>query len=244
MNVENDKVKILVIDDADVIRNSLKKFLSDYNIEVFTSNDGLEGLQRAVEYKPQLIILDLMMPNLDGIRMLRVLKVLEDVKQIPVIVITGHTNKENVIAATEAGAEKIVSKPLSKESMIRAIDDVLGKSFLVSTKKLTHYSSSEKEQLARELKRYFVNSLVTKKDSIRQYINARNRELLKLVIHELKGSAGTAGFPNVTELCVELEIVIADLTKSWDEINAKCEILLQNISQVESMRATRTTLCS
>lgn len=244
MDVENDKVKILVIDDADVIRNSLKKFLSDYNIEVITSNDGLEGLQKAVEYKPQLIILDLMMPNLDGIKMLRVLKVLENVKQIPVIVISGHTNKENVVAATEAGAEKIVSKPLSKESMIRAIDDVLGKSFLVSTKKLTPYSSSEKEQFARELKRYFVNSLVAKKDSIRQSMNARNRELLKLVIHELKGSGGTAGFSNITELCAELETIIINPNRLWDEIDAKCEILLQNLSQIESMRATRTTLCS
>ncbi len=244
MNIENDKVKILVIDDSDVIRNSLKKFLSDYNIDVFTCNDGLEGLQKAVEYKPQLIILDLMMPNLDGIKMLRVLKILENVKQIPVIVISGHTNKDNVVAAMEAGAEKIVSKPLSKESMIKAIDDVLGKTFLVSTKKIMSFSATEKEQFLREVKRFFISSLVTKKESIRQSLNHRNKELLKLVIHELKGSGGTAGFTNITDQCVELETVIDDPAKTWGDINSKCEALLQSLSQIESLHVTRTTLCS
>lgn len=244
MNVENDKVRILVIDDADVIRSALKKFLSDYNIDVFTCSDGLEGLQKAVEYKPQLIILDLMMPNLDGIRMLRVLKVLENVKQIPVIVISGHTNKENVVAAMEAGAEKIVSKPLSKESMIKAIDDVLGKSFLVSTRKIEPFSSADKEQLKREVKRFFISSIVTKKESIRQSLSNRNRELLKLIIHELKGSGGTAGFSNITEQCAEIEAIVEDSSRSWETINVKCETLLKSLSQIESLHVTRTTLCS
>lgn len=244
MNVENDKVKILVIDDADVIRTALKKFLSDYNIDVLTCSDGLEGLQKAVEYKPQLIILDLMMPNLDGIRMLRVLKVLEDVKQIPVIVITGHTNKENVVAAMEAGAEKIVSKPLSKDSMIKAIDDVLGKSFLVSTKRFSSFSAADKEQFMREIKKFFISSIVTKKESIRQSLSNRNRELLKLVLHELKGSGGTAGFSKITEQCAELEIIVDDPARSWETINVKCEALLKSLSQIESLHVTRTTLCS
>lgn len=244
MNFGNDKVRILVIDDSDVIRNSLKKFLSDYNIDVFTCSDGLEGLQKAVEYKPQLIILDLMMPNLDGIRMLRVLKVLEDVKQIPVVVITGHTNKENVVAAMEAGAEKIVSKPLSRESMVKAIDDVLGKSFLVSTKRISSFSAQDKEQFMREVKRFFISSIVTKKESIRQSLGNRNKELLKQIIHELKGSGGTAGFANITEQCAEIETVVNNPAKSWETINIKCEALLRSLSQIESLHVTRTTLCS
>ena len=119
MEFDHEKIKILVIDDSDVIRTSLKKFLLEYEIEVITSNDGLEGLQRAIEHRPRLIFLDLMMPNLDGIRLLKVMKVMEELKRIPVIVISGHTDKVNVIAATEAGADKIVSKPLSKEVLIK-----------------------------------------------------------------------------------------------------------------------------
>ena len=90
----------------DIIRNSLKKFLSEYDVDVVTCSDGLEGLQRAVEIKPHLIFLDLLMPNLDGIRLLRVMKVLEDLKHIPVIIISGHTDKSNVLAVTESRSRK------------------------------------------------------------------------------------------------------------------------------------------
>lgn len=237
MNIGNEKVKILVIDDADVIRNSLKKFLSEYDVEVLTCNDGLEGLQSAVEIKPQLIFLDLMMPNLDGIRLLRVLKVLEDLKHIPVIIISGHTDKTNVLAAMEAGAEKIVSKPLTKEVLIKAINEVLGNNFLASTKKLAQLSSYEKDQMNKELKKYFTNTIIQKKDTIKQSLTNKNKELLKLIVHELKGSSGTVGYTNISELCREIEGAVLAPQSTWQEINAKCETLLGSLTEIETSLA-------
>lgn len=234
MNLENEKVKILVIDDADVIRNSLKKFLSEYDVEVLTCNDGLEGLQSAVEIKPQLIFLDLMMPNLDGIKLLRVLKVLDDLKRIPVIIISGHTDKTNVLAAMEAGAEKIVSKPLTKEVLIKAINEVLGNNFLANTKRLAQLSSFEKDQMNRELKKYFINTIVQKKETITQSLNNKNKELLKLIIHELKGSSGTVGYTNISEICREIEGYIISQQNSWQEINTKCQLLLDSLTEIET----------
>jgi CheY-like chemotaxis protein len=233
MDFNLDKAKILVIDDADIIRSSLKKFLSEYDVEVETCNDGLEGLQRAVEIKPQLIFLDLMMPNLDGIRLLRVMKVLEDLKHIPVIIISGHTDKSNVLAATEAGAEKIVSKPLTKEVLVRAINEVLGNNFLASTKKLANFSNSEKDLMSKELKKYFAGSLVQKKDNIKQAIVNKNMELLKLIVHELKGSSGTVGFNNISEICKEVEAVISMQFTTWPIIVQKCDSLLESLTEIE-----------
>lgn len=234
MDFNNEKVKILVIDDADIIRSSLKKFLSDYDVEVETCNDGLEGLQRAVELKPQLIFLDLMMPNLDGIRLLRVMKVLEDLKHIPVIIISGHTDKTNVLAATEAGAEKIVSKPLTKEALIKAINEVLGSNFLASTKKIAQFSNAEKDLMSKELKKYFASSLIQKKDNIKQAVSNKNMELLKLVVHELKGSSGTVGFNNISEICKELEDMILSPYSSWPLISLKCDTLLDSLTELET----------
>jgi CheY-like chemotaxis protein len=234
MDFNINKVKILVIDDADIIRSSLKKFLSEYDVEVETCNDGLEGLQRAVEIKPQLIFLDLMMPNLDGIRLLRVMKVLEDLKHIPVIIISGHTDKTNVLAATEAGAEKIVSKPLTKEVLVRAINEVLGSNFLASTKRLAHFSNSEKDLMSRELKKYFAGSLVQKKENIRQAMTNKNMELLKLIVHELKGSSGTVGFNNISEICRDVETVISMQFTSWPIITQKCDSLLESLTEIET----------
>ena len=237
MDFDTENVKILVIDDSDIIRNSLKKFLSEYNLEVITCNDGLEGLQKAVESKPQLIFLDLMMPNLDGIRLLRVLKVLEDVKHIPVIVISGHTDKINVLAAMEAGAERILSKPLAKGPLVKSINEVLGNNFLLSARRLTKFSNFEKEQMNKELKKYFKNRLSQKKASILKAISDKNTELLKLCLHELKGSSGTAGYPNISDICRDIEAFISTPNNTWQEINSECEILLKSINEIETSPA-------
>lgn len=228
-----DKTKILVIDDSDIIRSSMSKFLSEYDVEVLTCNDGLEGLQCAVEAKPQLIFLDLLMPNLDGLRLLKVMKVLEDLKNIPVIIISGHTDKTNVLAAMEAGAEKIISKPLTKETLIKAINEVLGNDFLAATKKLANFSQAEKEKMNKELKKYFVNSLIQKKQTIKESIKNKNKELLKLIVHELKGSAGTAGFNQISELCKEFENVLVQPNNTWEDINIKGQSLLITLTQIE-----------
>jgi CheY-like chemotaxis protein len=235
MDFEPDKVKILVIDDSDVIRNSLKKFLSEYDVDVITCNDGLEGLQKAVETKPQLIFMDLLMPNLDGIKLLRVLKVLEDLKHIPVIVISSHTDKMNVLAAMEAGAERIVSKPLVKESLIKSINEVLGHNFLVSAKRVTKFTTVEKDEISKELKRFFANSIIQKKDSLLKLVSNKNTELLKIMLHELKGSSGTAGFSKIYELCKEIENILSVPQNSWKEINSKCELLVKGLNEIETL---------
>jgi CheY-like chemotaxis protein len=226
-------MSILVIDDSDIIRTTLKKFLSEYDLEVITCNDGLEGLQKAIEHNPKLIMLDLLMPNLDGIRLLRVLKVMEQLKHIPVIIISGHTDKSNVIAAMEAGAEKIISKPLSKEVLIKTINEVLGHNFLSDAKRLLHLSPAEKDQMNKELKRYYVNSLVYKKETLRQSIENRNKDLLKMIVHELKGSSGTVGFNQITDLCRDLESVIAVPQSTWESIISKSDELLNSLIEIE-----------
>ena len=233
MEFDNEKVKILVIDDADIIRNSLKKFLSEYDLEVVTCNDGLEGLQKALEIKPKLIFLDLLMPNLDGIRLLRVFKVMEELKYIPVIVISGHTDKTNVLAAMEAGAERIVSKPLTKEILVRNINDVLGGNFLSNTKKIQHLSNIEKDQMSKELRKYFVNSLSHKRETLKQALDNKNKELLQLVVHELKGSSGTIGFNNISEICREVEDTLHSPQNTWEDIRKKCEELFACFKNIE-----------
>jgi len=233
MEFDHEKIKILVIDDSDIIRASLKKFLLEYDIEVVTSTDGLEGLQQAIEHKPRLIFLDLMMPNLDGIRLLRVMKVMEELKRIPVIVISGHTDKVNVIAATEAGADKIVSKPLSKDVLIRSINEVLGSNFLGTTKKFVSLSNAEKEQMTKELRKYFIHSLANKRQTLNQALQHKNKELLKMVVHELKGTSGTVGFHQITDICREIEEVVAKSGSGWSKIELKCNALIESFNQAE-----------
>jgi len=232
-----DRVNILVIDDSDIIRTSLRNFLSEYDLEVVTCNDGLEGIQKAIEYKPKLIFLDLMMPNLDGLRMLKVIKILEDIKNLPVIVISGHTDKNNVISALQAGAVKVISKPLNKDVLIRSINEVLGKDFLHNSKKIRHLTDAEKGEMNKQLKKYFFSSLDQRKETLQNSVTKKNIDLLKTVLHELKSSSAMIGFINLSNLCKDFESSLQNGNGDWSMVEKKVEEILEEFSVLEMLNS-------
>jgi DNA-binding response OmpR family regulator len=232
-----EKVTILVIDDSDIIRTSLRNFLSEYELEVITCNDGLEGIQKAIEHKPKLIFLDLMMPNLDGLRMLKVIRILDGLKNVPVIVISGHTDKNNVIAAMQSGAGRVLSKPLSKEVLIRSINEVLGKDFLHNAKRARFLTDVEKEEITNQLKKYFFNSLPQKRGSIKEALIFRNVDLLLTIVHELKGSSGMIGFSKISDLCKEIQEKLTRIDIDWKEVENQCELLNNEFEVLEILNS-------
>lgn len=232
-----DRITILIIDDSDIIRNSLRNFLSEYELEVITCNDGLEGIQKAIEYKPKLIFLDLMMPNLDGLRMLKVIKILEDLKNLPVIVISGHTDKNNVLAAMQAGAIKVLSKPLNKDVLYKCINEVMGKDFLENAKKTRYLTELEKEEINNQLKKYFLLSLPQRKETIKFALKNRNIDLLKTVLHEIKGTSGMIGYSNISSMCAECEFILTDINLDWSDIENRCEQLINEFEVLEILNS-------
>ena len=101
--------KILVADDEQEIRNLLDHFLKGQGYEVVLAADGNEALKIAAEENPQVIILDIKMPGLDGLEVCKQLKENEQTKLIPVIVITGF--EDNKMEALNRGADDFVNKP-------------------------------------------------------------------------------------------------------------------------------------
>lgn len=101
--------KILVADDEQEIRNLLDHFLKDQGYEVVLASDGNQALKLAAEENPQVIILDIKMPGLDGLEVCKQLKENEQTKLIPVIVITGF--EDNKMEALNIGADDFVNKP-------------------------------------------------------------------------------------------------------------------------------------
>ncbi|MEJ2363081.1 MAG: response regulator [Deltaproteobacteria bacterium] len=101
--------KILVADDEPEIRNLLDHFLRGQGYEVVLAADGNQALKLATEESPQLIVLDIKMPGLDGLEVCKRLKEKEHTKLIPVIVITGFD--DNKIEALNVGADDFVNKP-------------------------------------------------------------------------------------------------------------------------------------
>ena len=101
--------KILVVDDEQEIRNLLDHFLKDQGYEVVLASDGNQALKLAAEENPQVIILDIKMPGLDGLEVCKLLKDNEQTRLIPIIVITGF--EDNKMEALNRGADDFVNKP-------------------------------------------------------------------------------------------------------------------------------------
>ena len=101
--------KILVVDDEQEIRNLLDHFLKDQGYEVVFASDGNQALKLAAEENPQVIILDIKMPGLDGLEVCKLLKGKEQTRLIPIIVITGF--EDNKMEALNRGADDFVNKP-------------------------------------------------------------------------------------------------------------------------------------
>jgi two-component system alkaline phosphatase synthesis response regulator PhoP len=114
------KTKILIVDDEDDILELLKYNLEKENYSVITAKNGFEALQK-IELKPNLIILDLMMPIIDGLETLKKIKEKDEYKDIPVIFLTAKTSESSEIAGLNSGASDFLFKPVSINKLLARI---------------------------------------------------------------------------------------------------------------------------
>lgn len=239
MEQMSNKIRVLVVDDSDIIRHALKTFFEDYNLDVITCTDGLEGLQKAAEFKPNLIFLDLMMPNFDGLKMLQVIKVLDNLKYIPIIVISANTDKRNVLAAIEGGADRVLSKPLQKEMIIKYVNEILGSETLSKSQKKKIISDSEKTDIQKTLLKFFLTSFPEKKKRMEEALQLRNKDLLKMVVHEIRGNGGTIGYDALSALSGEVEDKLASSKFDWPFIDLKCKQIFSLVNEIQNINMTQ-----
>jgi len=114
---------ILVVDDEKSILQSLTGILSDEGFDVPTAESGAEALEKMKEATPDLVLLDIWMPGLDGIETLQ--KIKEDYPTLQVIMMSGHGSIETAVKATKIGAYDFVEKPLSLDKLLLTINNAL-----------------------------------------------------------------------------------------------------------------------
>jgi diguanylate cyclase (GGDEF)-like protein len=117
--------KILVVDDEPPIREILKFQLENAGFEVACAEDGAEGLQMAEEEPPDLVLLDLMIPQLDGYEVCRRLKNGYATRHIPVIILTARGEIDEKLKGLENGANDYVTKPFSMPELLMRVKNVL-----------------------------------------------------------------------------------------------------------------------
>ena len=116
---------ILVADDDEDLLQALDFTLSQNGYNVIQAKDGAETIVEALESKPDLILLDIMMPDLDGFTACRELKNREDTKRIPIIMLTAKGEVEDIKTAFKVGANDYVVKPFMMEQVLEKIEEFL-----------------------------------------------------------------------------------------------------------------------
>ncbi|MBC8391148.1 MAG: response regulator [Deltaproteobacteria bacterium] len=123
---ENPQSKtILIVDDDPGIRDLLTKMLSAQKYETEVASSGFEAGAKVVKLKPGLIILDLIMPGMDGFEVCRRIKENPDTSHIKILAFTGYDTKENREKIMKAGADGYMVKPVERDVLLRRVEDLL-----------------------------------------------------------------------------------------------------------------------
>lgn len=122
----DQKKKLLIVDDEPQIRMLLKEFLSE-TFEVETASNGKEALAMARSGKPQAILMDIMMPELDGVSTVQKLRQDDNTRHIPVLMLTAANTSQERIRAFNVGADDFISKPFEVDELVSRINAKLNR---------------------------------------------------------------------------------------------------------------------
>lgn len=121
---------ILVVDDNDINRDICFINLQHLELPVYNAENGEKGLALAKSVIPDIILLDIMMPIMDGFEMLKGLKADSNLTDIPVLMLTARTETENIVRALEAGANDYLKKPFAEEELVARVKTLLRNRYL------------------------------------------------------------------------------------------------------------------
>jgi CheY-like chemotaxis protein len=116
-------VKVLIVDDEEDIRNLGEMMLTDNGYDVLTAKNAGEAITKAEEEKPDIILMDIVMPGRNGFDACKILKFKPATKEIPVVMFSALGRDVDKKMAEEAGAEAYITKPFDKERLLELIEE-------------------------------------------------------------------------------------------------------------------------
>ena len=119
INVES--LSVLVVDDVPLNILLIKKMLSKYTFEVRTANGGQAALDAIAQKKPDLVLLDLMMPGIDGFEVIRRLRADEQTKDLPIIILSALNSEQDISKGFQLGANDFINKPIIMEKLLSSV---------------------------------------------------------------------------------------------------------------------------
>lgn len=120
--MEVERVKILIVDDEPNILNIVEAYLIANNYQVFRAKDGKEALKQAETILPDLIVLDLMLPDISGLEVCRKIR---ESSSVPIIMLTAKTAEQDILKGLKLGADDYMTKPFSPKELVARVETVL-----------------------------------------------------------------------------------------------------------------------
>ena len=119
------KKKILVIDDTELMVKLTTDVLTKHGYEVVSANNGVDGIKMVASEKPDLVLLDVVMPGIDGFEVCKLLRKDESNNLIPIIMLTAQGNEEDKLAGLELGADDYITKPFNPRELVSRVRNTL-----------------------------------------------------------------------------------------------------------------------
>lgn len=123
MDKQENKIKVLVVDDEDIVREALQDWLSAYGFDVSAAGNGTEALQLIHDQEFGVILLDVRLPDMEGTDILREARKLRP--EVKAIILTAYPSKESTIEAVKHGAAEYLVKPFEPEHLVNIINSVV-----------------------------------------------------------------------------------------------------------------------
>ena len=117
--------KVLLVDDDPVILKLLQVNFEMEGYTVLTANDGVEGLEKARAERPDVVILDIMMPRMDGLEVTRELKGDDSTKEMPILLLSAKAQASDIQLGREVGADDYLTKPFDPLELLERVSEIL-----------------------------------------------------------------------------------------------------------------------
>lgn len=216
MNTKDKKIsekgvaQILIAEDSPTQAEQLKNILEKNNYNVIVAKDGKAALHLANEFKPSLVISDIIMPEMNGYELCKLLKADKNFRDIPVILLTSLSNSEDVIEGISCGADNFLTKPYCEDYLLSLIDHIFTNKKIYTSERII----VEVEMLYGGKKRFIAANLMqmltllistyeaaVRKNAELTQINSEKDKFFSIIAHDLINPF--SGFLGMTDMLVE-----------------------------------------
>ena len=212
MTVRPLKRVLLVDDDADIRQVGAMALRRVGGLEVAVCEGGRQALERAPSFDPELILLDVMMPGMDGPAVAEAFQNMPQFENVPIVFVTAKAQKHEIARYLDLGALGVIKKPFDPMALAENLRELWARHHTEEVRSLP--GGDDLEELHRRYRRKLrsrterLDELLTKIASERP---ADCLQEIRWIAHKLAGSGAMFGFPKVSTICAELEVMALEL---------------------------------